>query len=61
MCPKTVDVHIVKTLLNKNKLASTNLGEKGIRMAKKKSIRGRKDNWIGGRSIRCLCFINDGC
>jgi len=34
MCPNTVDVHIVKTLLNKNKLASITLGERVLEWLK---------------------------
>ena len=34
MCPKTVDVHIVKTLLSKNKLANITLGERVLEWLK---------------------------
>jgi SNF2 family DNA or RNA helicase len=34
MCPNTVDVHIVKTLLTKNKLANITLGERVLEWLK---------------------------
>jgi SNF2 family DNA or RNA helicase len=34
MCPNTVDVHIVKTLLSKNKLANITLGERVLEWLK---------------------------